>query len=98
MHMYVHPHTLYIRVYLHNIVIQTLPVLSVTIHTYVHTYVCTYLCTYTGVVSPKLQQCMDFLSKTISSGAAKVSLDEIFNAISSSVHMYVHTQVSMLHM
>ena len=32
---------------------------------------------------------MDFLSKTISSGAAKVSLEEMFNAISSSVLMYV---------
>ena len=61
---------------------------------YVRTYVPTYMyvCTSTGVVSPKLPQCMEFLSKTISSGAAKVSLDEYeLIAISSSVC----TQVSM---
>ena len=71
-------------------------------YTYICMYVPTYLSTCTGVVSPKLQQCMDFLSKTISSGAAKVSVDEIFDAISSSMHTYlifctyVCTPVSML--
>ena len=52
MHMYVHPHTLYIYTYVFaNIFIRTLPVLSVTIRTYIciHTYVCMYLRTYLHV-------------------------------------------------